>query len=779
MKKYLTKFLALSLVVGMLPISSMVYASPTPEVTKINESIVLMNDEDVDIEPTHDFIGRDEPREESNLVAVYSNDEAIREGYPIKNIILDITGDVTNIDILGLPKGVTYNPEHRVITGTPQVDDWFEDESLRTFELEIIADNTTEKVDITIHASNVALEDREIYNPLTHDYEGKDSSKEDSVLSSDDIVSQAIEEGYAIEDIVLNLTGDASNIGILGLPEGVSYDAENKTISGTPIVSNWLSDEYDRELEVTVSASNLTKTFDIVVTKDETIVEDEDKVALGSLIAQYVEVDELGEEVKAFASSFIVVDIEVGAEYKLENKNFNGYTFKGLSEESAPLQGKIVEGTTVVVFEYTKDIIVDEEEDKDEDKLPDEDKDEDKLPDEDKDDDKLPEEDKDEDDIVNELNTVMDKKTSIIAKYYDLDFDGKVKLDISDAFRTIKDKDVLKTYNIKFIDVETNQEVEPLNPIEISIPLGDIDSKDLDLYHEVKKDEYEKIKYTINDKHIIFKSSDFSVYVLAKDVKDEVVEELDRVGKVSIKHVTFDENFEPVTLDQGEIVEVPEDFTVDSFNFNDLPNIKNFEGYVFHGITLGEVDLSLDTSKIVSENSATTVLYYLYVEELSLDKTIDRAESYIAKLAKEGDLKEETFKSATDPIKKLINEGKELLKDPKATDEQKRHKADEIDVAVIYSMTGGLILTEFNTDRYPAFDDGVRRPDYKNMSFLDEIDDKDKIEEVIMDIEKELKPQTDDKSNSPMVLGGILLMGSAIGGLWFVRKNKKEEETNI
>ncbi|NLL63599.1 MAG: hypothetical protein GX241_05095, partial [Ruminococcaceae bacterium] len=64
-----------------------------------------------------------------------------------------------------------------------------------------------------------------------------------------------------------------ATITVTGLPDGVTFDEDTNTISGTPEVDDWGKTEEEREIEITVTATDdagnsSTETFTIVVQRD-------------------------------------------------------------------------------------------------------------------------------------------------------------------------------------------------------------------------------------------------------------------------------------------------------------------------------------------------------------------------------------------------------------------------------------------------------------------------------------------------------------------------------
>ena len=80
-------------------------------------------------------------------------------------------------------------------------------------------------------------------------------------------------EGVAITDIIVTTDDESAVINVSGLPAGVTFEEGTATISGTPTVDNWGTDEEKRTTTITVTATDEAdntseETFDIIVQRD-------------------------------------------------------------------------------------------------------------------------------------------------------------------------------------------------------------------------------------------------------------------------------------------------------------------------------------------------------------------------------------------------------------------------------------------------------------------------------------------------------------------------------
>ena len=111
---------------------------------------------------------------------------------------------------------------------------------------------------------------------LSHTRNGKptDVPEEDTqapVIGGIDNVTAV--EGVAITDIIVTTDDESAVINVSGLPTGVTFEKSTATISGTPTVDNWGTDEEKRTTTITVTATDEAdntseETFDIIVQRD-------------------------------------------------------------------------------------------------------------------------------------------------------------------------------------------------------------------------------------------------------------------------------------------------------------------------------------------------------------------------------------------------------------------------------------------------------------------------------------------------------------------------------
>ncbi|WP_114604534.1 putative Ig domain-containing protein, partial [Staphylococcus sp. EZ-P03] len=163
-------------------------------------------------------------------------DQTVPEDVAITPIPVNVTDDsTTNVEVAGLPAGLTYNPATNQIEGTPTTPGVY----LVTVTVTDAAGNVTEvPFSITVTDTTSA--------------------------SIEDIADQTVPEDVAITPIPVVVTDDsATNVAVTGLPEGVVYNPETGLIEGTPTTPG----QYPVTVVVTDAAGNTSQeVFTITVT---------------------------------------------------------------------------------------------------------------------------------------------------------------------------------------------------------------------------------------------------------------------------------------------------------------------------------------------------------------------------------------------------------------------------------------------------------------------------------------------------------------------------------
>ena len=226
--------------------------------------------------------------------------QSVNDKTAITNIVVTPGNNnaTVTVDSSKLPNGVTYNPATKTISGTPNVTDWGNTEEKRKFEIPVVVTNPdgskiTKTVEITVLRDTDGDGDPDITDPdddgdgvsdVEENARGSNPKNRGSVpaavivpVSPTTITNgtQSVNDKTAISNITITpgATGSTVTVDTSKLPNGVTYDAGNKTISGTPNVTDWGSTEEKRKFEIPVVITNpdgskITKTVEITVLRD-------------------------------------------------------------------------------------------------------------------------------------------------------------------------------------------------------------------------------------------------------------------------------------------------------------------------------------------------------------------------------------------------------------------------------------------------------------------------------------------------------------------------------
>ncbi|PKD97145.1 putative Ig domain-containing protein, partial [Macrococcoides caseolyticum] len=168
-------------------------------------------------------------------------DQTTEVNTPIKDITLngkDNSGQPVTHEVSGLPEGVTYNPETNTISGTPT--------TVGSYDVTVVS--TDESGNTTETTFTITVEDT---LPPT----------------VDPVEDQTTEVNTPIKDVTLNgkdNSGKPVTHEVSGLPEGVTYDPETNTISGTPTTVG----SYDVTVVSTDESGNTTETTFTITVED-------------------------------------------------------------------------------------------------------------------------------------------------------------------------------------------------------------------------------------------------------------------------------------------------------------------------------------------------------------------------------------------------------------------------------------------------------------------------------------------------------------------------------
>ncbi|MBF1329419.1 MAG: InlB B-repeat-containing protein, partial [Mogibacterium diversum] len=223
-------------------------------------------------------------------------DQTVIEGQPITEITVTTDDPTATVTVKDLPTGVQYS--NGKISGTPKVTDWHGNEETReitvTVEAKDSAGNTSTKTfKITVQRDTDKDgipdvtdldDDGDGYLDSEETAKGSDPKNSKSVpagmitpIAQTTVTNpiQTVNDKTAITNIVVTpgASGATVTVDNSKLPNGVTYDAGTKTISGTPNVTNWGSTEEKRKFEIPVVVKNpdgskITKTVEITVLRD-------------------------------------------------------------------------------------------------------------------------------------------------------------------------------------------------------------------------------------------------------------------------------------------------------------------------------------------------------------------------------------------------------------------------------------------------------------------------------------------------------------------------------
>ena len=219
---------------------------------------------------------------------------------PISNIVItpgDPASTVT-VDTTKLPNGVTYDPTTKTISGTPDVTDWGTTEETRKFEIPVVVTNpdgttVTKTIEITVQRDTDGDGDPDVTDPdddndgytdIEENAKGSDpknsNSRPAAIITPVEPVSisnqtQTVVDKTPISPILIGTGNIDSTVTVdtTKLPNGVTYDPNAFTISGTPTITDWGTGEETRKFEIPVVVTNpdgskVTKIVEITVQRD-------------------------------------------------------------------------------------------------------------------------------------------------------------------------------------------------------------------------------------------------------------------------------------------------------------------------------------------------------------------------------------------------------------------------------------------------------------------------------------------------------------------------------
>ena len=231
-----------------------------------------------------------------NKAPVIANigDQTIIEGSAITEIPVTTDDTTATVTVKDLPSGLTYS--NGKISGTPSVTSWGNDEKKEftvTVEAKDPSGNTSTKTFKIIVQRDTDRDGTPDITDTDDDGDGVPDTVEIAKGSdpknpnsrpmgnvtpvSPTTISnptQTLIDENAITNIVITPGNTASTVTVdtSKLPNGVTYDPTTKTISGTPDVTNWGTDETKKfDIPVVITnpdGSKVTKTVEITVQRD-------------------------------------------------------------------------------------------------------------------------------------------------------------------------------------------------------------------------------------------------------------------------------------------------------------------------------------------------------------------------------------------------------------------------------------------------------------------------------------------------------------------------------
>ena len=219
---------------------------------------------------------------------------------PITSVVINPgnPASAVTVDTNKLPNGVTYDPTTKTISGTPNVTDWGTTEESRKFEIPVVVTNpdgskVTKIVEITVQRDTDGDGDPDVTDPdddndgytdVEENAKGSDpknsNSRPAAIITPVEPVSisnqtQTVVDKTPISPILIGTGNIDSTVTVdtTKLPNGVTYDPNAFTISGTPTITDWGTGEETRKFEIPVVVTNpdgskVTKIVEITVQRD-------------------------------------------------------------------------------------------------------------------------------------------------------------------------------------------------------------------------------------------------------------------------------------------------------------------------------------------------------------------------------------------------------------------------------------------------------------------------------------------------------------------------------
>ena len=226
--------------------------------------------------------------------------QTVNDKTAITNIVVTpgASGATVSVDNSKLPSGVTYDAGTKTISGTPNVTNWGSTEEKRKFEIPVVVKNPdgskiTKTVEITVLRDTDGDGDPDItdtdddgdgYSDTEETTKGSDPKNSNSIPAGAitpadplNIINpvQTVVDRHAINDITIGTIDIDSTeyVDSAKLPPGVTYNPGTLSITGTPNVTNWGSNEEKRKYEIPIVVTNsdgssITRIVEITVLRD-------------------------------------------------------------------------------------------------------------------------------------------------------------------------------------------------------------------------------------------------------------------------------------------------------------------------------------------------------------------------------------------------------------------------------------------------------------------------------------------------------------------------------
>ena len=226
--------------------------------------------------------------------------QTVNDKTAITNIVVTpgASGATVTVDNSKLPSGVTYDAGTKTISGTPNVTNWGSTEEKRKFEIPVVVKNPdgskiTKTVEITVLRDTDGDGDPDItdtdddgdgYSDTEETTKGSDPKNSHSIPAGTitpadplNIINpvQTVVDRHAINDITIGTIDidSTEHVDSNKLPPGVTYNPGTLSITGTPNVTNWGSNEEKRKYEIPIVVTNsdgssITRIVEITVLRD-------------------------------------------------------------------------------------------------------------------------------------------------------------------------------------------------------------------------------------------------------------------------------------------------------------------------------------------------------------------------------------------------------------------------------------------------------------------------------------------------------------------------------